>query len=245
MEIYIELTYIINAFVYIIVFEILSILLNVNWSLYKIILYSFLCNISLILIYIDYLPYISLLYWGLIFLGLFRKQFFLYFPAFIIVYFSVLLFIHSLIESSFIYNGILITPTSYTDIIVICIAIVFVIVEYLYIAYTRKKITHDSYLYDVRIIYLGKSYVCRGFLDSGNEAYYHGFPLIFIKKDIIASYQKIDTYTVMSLTKQQIDIICAEKVYLNEQILSDVYIGIMDHLQYDCLLNKELMGGII
>ena len=57
MEIYIELTYIINAFVYIIVFEILSILLNVNWSLYKIILYSFLCNISLILIYIDYLPY--------------------------------------------------------------------------------------------------------------------------------------------------------------------------------------------
>ena len=84
MEIYIELTYIINAFVYIIVFEILSILLNVNWSLYKIILYSFLCNISLILIYIDYLPYISLLYWGLIFLGLFRKQFFLYFPAFII-----------------------------------------------------------------------------------------------------------------------------------------------------------------
>ena len=157
MEIYIELTYIINAFVYIIVFEILSILLNVNWSLYKIILYSFLCNISLILIYIDYLPYISLLYWGLIFLGLFRKQFFLYFPAFIIVYFSVLLFIHSLIESSFIYNGILITPTSYTDIVVICIAIVFVIVEYLYIDVVCKSVYGKEFVKSVfSIVFVGQ-----------------------------------------------------------------------------------------
>lgn len=245
MEIYIELTYIINAFVYIVVFEMLSILLNVNWSLYRILLYSFLCNISLILIYIDYLPYISLLYWGLIFLGLFKKQFFLFFPVFIVVYFSVLLFIHSLIESSFIYNGILITPTSYTDIVVICIAVVFVIVEYLYIAYTRKKITHDKYLYDVKVVYQDKEYWCQGFLDSGNEANYQGFPLVFMKKGIIATYHKIDTYVVMTFAQQQVDIICVDKLCVNEQVLSHVYIGMLDHLQYDCLLNKELMGGII
>lgn len=245
MEIYIELTYIINAFIYIVVFEILSILLNVNWSLYKILLYSFLCNISLILIYIDYLPYISLLYWGLIFGWLFKKQFFLFFPAYIVVYFSLLLFIHTLIESSFIYNGILITPTHYTDIAVICVAVVFVIVEYMYLVYTRKKIVQDHYLYDVVVFYQGQRYKCRGFLDSGNEAYYHGFPLIFMSKEVINSYQKIDTFIVASLTSQQIDIICVEKIYLNKQVLNHVYIGMMEHLQYDCLLNKELMGGII
>lgn len=245
MDIYIELTYIINAFIYIVVFEILSILLNVKWSLKKILLYSFVCNISLILIYIDYLPYISLIYWFILFVLLFKKQFFLYFPTYLVVYFSVLLFINTLIENSFIYNGILITPTYYTDIAVICVAVIFVIVEYMYFIFVKKKVICQQYLYDVEFVYQKKKYHCLGFLDSGNEAYYKGYPLIFLKKGIIRDYQKIDTLMVETFSYKQIDIICIEQLSINHQVLNDVYIGMIDHIHYDCLLNKELMGGVI
>lgn len=245
MEIYIELTYIINAFIYIVVFEILSILLNVRWSFKKILLYSLICNISLILIYIDYLPYISLIYWFIIFVLLFKKQFFLYFPAYLVVYFSVLLFINTLIQSSFIYNGILITPTHYTDIAIICVAVIFVIIEYMYLIFIKKKIINNQYLYSVEFVYQETKYQCSGFLDSGNEAYYKGYPLIFLKRGVINKYQKIDTLIINSLSFKQIDIICIEQLHINNQILNDVYIGIIDNIHYDCLLNKELMGGII
>lgn len=245
MDIYIELTYIINAFIYIVVFEILSILLNVKWSFKKILLYSFVCNISLILIYIDYLPYISLIYWFILFVLLFKKQFFLYFPAYLVVYFSVLLFINTLIQNSFIYNGILITPTHYTDIAIICVAIIFVIIEYMYLIFIRKKVIHHQYLYDIEFIYKENKYHCSGFLDSGNEAYYKGYPLIFLKRGIIRDYQKIDTLIVDTLSYKQVDIICIRQFHINNQILNDVYIGIIDNIHYDCLLNKELMGGVI
>lgn len=245
MEIYIELTYMINAFIYIIVFEILSILLNVKWSFKKILLYSFLCNISLILIYIDYLPYISLIYWLILFVLLFKKQFFLYFPAYLVVYFSVLLFINTLIQSSFIYNGILITPTHYTDIAVICVSVLFVIIEYMYLVFIKKKIGNDQYLYSVCFFYKKKQYRCLGFLDSGNEAFYKGYPLIFLKKGIISDYQKIDTLMIDSISYREIDIICVERFQVNGQTLNNVYIGIIDNVKYDCLLNKELMGGVL
>lgn len=245
MDVYIELTYIINAFIYIIVFEMLSILLNIKWSFKKILFYSFLCNISLILIYIDYLPYISLIYWLILFILLFKKQFFLYFPVYLVVYFSVLLFINTLIQSSFIYNGILITPTHYTDIAIICVAIIFVVIEYMYLVFIKKKVTHNQYLYSIEIIYQGNKYCCLGFLDSGNEANYKGYPLLFLKRGVIRDYQKIDTLIIDSISYRQIDIICVQQFHVNNQILKDVYIGIIDNIHYDCLLNKELMGGVI
>ena len=109
MDIYVELTYCMNGILFIMTYEMISLLLNIHWSFMKILFLSFLSNISVILIYIDYLPYISFLYWFVLFLFFFKKQFFLYFPVFLIVYFSILFFINTLIKESFIYNGILIT----------------------------------------------------------------------------------------------------------------------------------------
>ena len=115
MEVYVELTYCMNGILFIMTYEMISLLLNIHWSFMKILFLSFLSNISVILIYIDYLPYISFLYWFVLFLFFFKKQFFLYFPVFLIVYFSILFFINTLIKESFIYNGILITPISYKN----------------------------------------------------------------------------------------------------------------------------------
>ena len=68
MDIYVELTYCMNGILFIMTYEMISLLLNIHWSFMKILFLSFLSNISVILIYIDYLPYISFLYWFVLFL---------------------------------------------------------------------------------------------------------------------------------------------------------------------------------
>lgn len=71
MDIYVELTYCMNGILFIMTYEMISLLLNIRWSFMKILFLSFLSNISVILIYIDYLPYISFLYWFVLFLFFF------------------------------------------------------------------------------------------------------------------------------------------------------------------------------
>lgn len=245
MDVYIELTYFMNGILFMMTYEMISLLLNINWSFLKILFLSFLSNISVILIYIDYLPYISFLYWIILFLFIFKKQFFLYFPVFIIVYFSILFFINTLIKESFIYNGILITPLNYKNIAIIMIVFVFIILEAVYLIYTKRKMLSKDYLYEVSFILNQKTYHCLGFLDSGNHANYLGYPLVFIKKSIIESYSKVDTVAIDGLSRRNIDIILVDQFFVNKQILKNVYIGVLDELDYDCLLNMELMGGII
>ena len=245
MDIYVELTYCMNGILFIMTYEMISLLLNINWSFLKILFLSFLSNISIVLIYIDYLPYISFLYWIVLFLFIFKKQFFLYFPVFLIVYFSILFFINTLIKESFIYNGILITPISYKNLVIIVITFLFLIIQSIYLTYTKRKIKHQNYLYDVILFQENKTIYCKGFLDSGNEANYLGYPLIFIKKSKIDTYQQLDTLIIDGLKKRKIDIILVDQVLVNKQSLRNVYIGVLDELDYDCLLNKELMGGII
>ena len=202
MEVYVELTYCMNGILFIMTYEMISLLLNINWSFLKILFLSFLSNISIVLIYIDYLPYISFLYWIVLFLFIFKKQFFLYFP-------------------------------------------VFLIIETIYLIYTKRKIKQKDDLYDVTLIFNNKIYHLSGFLDSGNHANYLGYPLIFIKKSKIDTYQQLDTLIIDGLKKRKIDIILVDQVLVNKQSLRNVYIGVLDELDYDCLLNKELMGGII
>lgn len=71
MDIYVELTYCMNGILFIMTYEMISLLLNIHWPFMKILFLSLLSNISIVLIYIDYLPYISFLYWIVLFLFFF------------------------------------------------------------------------------------------------------------------------------------------------------------------------------
>lgn len=42
-----------------------------------------------------------------------------------------------------------------------------------------------------------------------------------------------------------IEIGVVDEVVVNGQSLKNVYVGLVDYMEYDGLLNKELMGGII
>lgn len=84
-----------------------------------------------------------------------------------------------------------------------------------------------------------------GFLDSGNEVYYEGFPLILIKNGIIEDYDIVDIMELNDLRSEFIEIVKVNQITVNKQLLQDIYIGIIKGIQYDCLLNKALMGGVL
>ena len=50
---------------------------------------------------------------------------------------------------------------------------------------------------------------------------------------------------VHRLDDQIIDIICIDELVVNHQQLHNVYAGIIDDIHYECLLNKDVMGGVI
>ena len=88
-------------------------------------------------------------------------------------------------------------------------------------------------------------YIFAGFLDSGNEVYYQGFPLILINQEIIGEYQAIDVINLDDLRNDEIEVIKLDYLLVNHQKLQDIYAGMIANIQYDCLLNKVLMGGIL
>ena len=92
MEVYIELTYLVNFMLILLAVEMMAILLNKELS-YRIVLkHSFYLSSVIFLLYFDYYGWLILFIWAIIFVFLYHKQVFLYYPVFIFVYFSLVYF---------------------------------------------------------------------------------------------------------------------------------------------------------
>ena len=176
---------------------------------------------------------------------LYHKQIFLYYPIFLFIYFSILYFVSSFIYESFIYNGILIVPVSFSSFVLFIVGLLFVLLQIMFIVYLKRKVRINSYLYPVELFYDGKQYVFNGFLDSGNEVYYEGFPLILVNEKIIDKYEVIDVVELNDLRSDFIGVIKVDTLAINNQLLENIYVGVIKGIEYDCLLNKSLMGGIL
>lgn len=245
MEVYIELIYVINLGIICMSLEMMSILLNIELSFKKIGLYSLMLSISIIGLYIDKMTYQLCVIWGIIFCILFKKQVFLFYPVFLIIYFSQIYFLCAMQKEACIYNGLLLTPLAYSTFVILCVAIFFTIIQVMYMMYCKRKLHVNQYLCPLSLQYQDTIIDLQGFLDTGNEVYYLGFPLLLVNKEKITNYRALDTIMVDNIQDCVIEIIKVEHVYIQKQVLTDVYIGLIEHIQYDCLLNKQLMGGTL
>ena len=84
-----------------------------------------------------------------------------------------------------------------------------------------------------------------GIVTTGNEVYYEGFPLILINEKIIDKYEIIDVVELNDLRSDFIGVIKVDTLAINNQLLENIYVGVIRGIKYDCLLNKSLMGGIL
>lgn len=245
MEVYVEAIYIMHLTLIIISYQMVAILLNVNWHYKKVCLYSLVTSISYISLYIDRKEYVVFIIWAIVFIFLFKRQVFLFYPVFLVIYFSLVHFMASMQSSSYVYNGLLLSPWQYSNILILCIAVIFSILQVIYIIYGKRTLQKAEYMYPMKIMNQEETYYLQGFLDSGNEVFYLGFPLLLVNKSKLPKYQVIDTILVDNIKDCCIEVVQVERVYINNQELKDVYIGMVENIRYDCLLNKQLMGGIL
>lgn len=241
MDVYIEVTYLLNTVLLFISFEILSFLLNINISFKEMLKYVITYNISFLLIFIDFFEGFLLFYYLIISYIYFKKQIYLYYPIFVFIYISLLSFFDLCLENMIIFQGILLCEglsISSLTLIVICA----VVACYCYIQYCSLLLKeNDDY---VDIFYNNKQYI--GFIDNGNKVLYKGYPLIFFSKDILGEYKTIDYIEIKTAIKDDlIPIIEIDEITINHQLLHHIYVGVIEDLDYDCILSPRLMGGII
>lgn len=241
MEVYIEVTYLLNALLLFLTFEILSFLFNIHFNIKEIFKYMLTYNISIVLIYIDFFEGFLLFYYLILCLFYFRKQAYLYFPVFIFIYISLLSFFDVCLEEMIVFQCILIAE-GFHFISLFIILIFVLIATYFYIQYCSLKLSHDNDYVD--IFFHHNQYI--GFVDNGNNVYYKGYPLIFINKKNIQEYQIIDKIIIQTaLKKEEIEIIKIKEININHQSLNNIYAGVIEEIEYDFILSPRIMGGVL
>ncbi len=238
MDVYIEWTYVVNGLVILWTLEILFFLLNQIVSIKLLLLYAFFYNISVILLYVDIFGGFVFLYDLVISLILFRKLIYIYYPLYVFVYMSIISFMHYMIKDSLIFQGILLIRGLSLSAMFILSMIVIIFI-YFYLNYCKNKI-HRCF---VEVVLHGNH--CKGFIDNGNQVTYKGVPIIFMNdKYILEDY--VDRIEIKVINnKQMIHIVQVKDIYIDKHVFHDVYIGVMHNCEYDCILNNQILGGLL
>lgn len=243
MEVYVELVYLVSLFTCIISLECTFFLLNSVIDKRKILIQSSLLSFHILVIYED--SFLSFIYWFCLFVYFYRKQVFLYFLTYMMIYLSLIYFFQSFISDSSVYKGVLLISS--TTNVFLCITILFLLgmFEALILIYSKRKIGFKEYMHDFEIIHQGNTWQGKAFFDSGNDLYYEGYPIMLINKRCFHQYQKDSTITTKGVVERKIDIVKIEQININKQNIKDIYIGVIEDIEYDGLLHKQLMGGVL
>ncbi len=239
MNVYIEITYFMNALLILLSFEILSFLLNIRITKKRLCLYVLTYNISFVFLFIDLFTGFILLYDFILTFFYFKRSVYIYYPVYLFIYFSILSFVQWLLPSSIIFQGVLLMEGYHMRYIMI-IAILVILISYFYIDLCRHRIHQQM----VKVCFQGHQ--CYGFIDNGNQVTYHGYPVIFINQRFAGDYTVIDNIWIETASQQEkIDLILLPDITIHHQTLHDVYAGIISSNQCDCILNQQLMGGLL
>lgn len=240
MEVYLEITYLMNTIIILLSFEILCFLLNIQMNHKELIKYVLTYNISILFLFIDFFDGFLLLYNLLITFFYFRRLTYVYYPLYTFVYISLLSFLEYVLPKSTIFQCVLLIE-GMNQISLFIISGLGIVIVYFYISFCHHKLSQEE-LVDVMI---GKQH-CFGFVDNGNKVFYKGYPVIFVSQYLLEDYEVVDTITIMTAAcLETIEIVLLDDVEINHQTLHHIYVGKLSHCEYDCILNSELMGGLI
>ena len=108
MEVYLEVTYLINALMILLTFELLCYLLNIQMSQKELLKYVLTYNLSVLFLYIDFFDGFLLLYDLLLSIFYFKKLTYIYYPLYLFIYISLLSFLSWILPSAVIFQSVLI-----------------------------------------------------------------------------------------------------------------------------------------
>lgn len=239
MEVYLEMTYLMNALSILLTFEILCFLLGIQISKKKLCLYVLTYNISFILLFIDFFDGFLFVYFLILTFFYFQKQIYIYYPLYIFIYLSVLTVMQWLVPSAIIFQGILLIEGFHIHLVMI-LGVFALIITYFYIYSCRERV-HNKL---VKVTFHDKQ--CYGFIDTGNKVTYKGCPVIFLNQKLVLDYPVIDCIWVDTAhCTEKVDLIMIPDITIHHFKLHHVYAGIISSDMYECILNQQLLGGLL
>lgn len=128
---------------------------------------------------------------------------------------------------------------------VMFIALIYIIIMWIVENYHHIEIKNKGYLYNVSI----EGATLRGYLDSGNEVYYEGLPVVFIKSCYLDNkYQIIGTLMIETMIgNNEVIIYKGPLLTIYKKKIPHkfiVYYVFKNEIKYDVVLNKEIIGGV-
>ena len=240
MEVYLEVTFLINALIVLMTFEILCFLLNIKMTKKELLKYVLTYNISILFLYIDFFDGFLLIYDLLLTIFYFRRLTYIYYPLLLFIYISIISFLEYSLPSSTIFQSVLLV-SGFNFMSILILSIMVICICYFYISFCQYKMNQDEM---VNVSFQNKS--CLGFIDNGNKVTYSGYPVIFITKELLNDYDVVDRIDIeTAMQKEKVDITILSDIEINHQILHHVYVGVMSSCEYDCILNSQLLGGLL
>lgn len=91
MEVYIELTYLTNYLIILVALEMMAILISKEMSYLMVIKHSFYLSGVILLLYLDSYSWLIILIWAVVFLCLYQRQIFLYYPILFCLFFIIII----------------------------------------------------------------------------------------------------------------------------------------------------------
>lgn len=245
MIIYVDLVFILNVFLDFILLMSVSVILNRNAKIKRMIFGSLLGGGSTFILFVSINQYY-----------LFLLKFFLGLLMIIVTFgYRNMKYTYNnmfyLLTISFSISGVLYLFNDKKIYNYFILIITFVIVTFIYIKQIRKFQNNYANYYSVIIYLHGKKMNFNGFLDTGNKLYdnYHHRPVILVDEKIPFDLMDVIYVPYVSLNNESIlKCLKADKIIINNHIFNNYLVGLSEKkFQIDginCLLHSEMKGKI-
>ncbi len=240
MEVYLEITYLINALILLTTFEILTFILNVKISTKTLMKYVFTYNISIIFLFYDFSPGMIYIYFFLLTLMYYKKMIYVYFPLIVFIYISLTSFLEYLLPDTIMFQGILLVEGVNVPVLFF-IGIFAFSMLFLFIQFMRQRLNrHDG----IEVMINGRT--CTAIIDTGNLVTYKGYPVIFIDPELTQGLDFIDEIEIeTAIASEAIPIYSIPELKVEDKVLNNIYAGTMMTGKYKCILHANLLGGLL
>ena len=245
MVIYVDMVFLLNAFLDFILLLSVNVILSRNIKIKRIILGSLIGSISIILLFININGVISFVF--KILLGLFMIL--VTFGYHSLTYtFNNLFYLYTL---SFSVGGVmyLLMDKGYYNYFILIIG--FIVVLFIYIKQTKNYQNNYSNYYIVEIFIHDKKYLVTGYLDTGNKLYdlYQHRPVVILNKKIKYNLNEVIYVPYVTLSENSVlKCLKTDKIIINKHVFKNYLIGLSNkRINMDgvnCILHSKMKGEL-
>lgn len=244
MNAYLDLSYIFHLLLCISGARFSKTISNTSFSRKKLIFFE-ITSMSIylnVLIFSEVSYYLNILYYLIVFLFLYKKNFFIPLISFVFSYYSQIAIIMIFTNGIYLYKGALMihNPLGFFYVL-ICPLLLFVVD--IITRSIKALVMLKKYKYSVKLNIRGKSYTTNAYFDSGNTLKFKDLPVVFLTEELKDKNVNYEKLLIDGIGKSSSDYLKGSIIFDNRE--KEVYFAYVKKKSFNgcnCLLNVYLLG---